>query len=398
MKYIILLVLLIGATGLGWEIFTQLKEQKTKSKKSNQEKLPIPVEVAWIEQGPMELKRTFSGTLEAWDELIIAPKISGRIKRLHVDFADTVKRGQVVAELDNDEYIQSIAQAKAFLAVAQANLNEATRALEVAVRELNRIERLRKDNLLPESDFDSAKANEITKEAQLEVTKARLLQAESELEIANIRLRYTQIVADWIGGDNERVVAERYVNEGETVSANTSLLYLVELSPITGVIYVTEKDYSLLKPEQSAFLTTDAYPGEKFPGKIGRISPIFQKNTRQVRVELIVENSEQKLRPGMFVRVNLILKQIPKATIVPDLAITLRNDQTGIFVLQEETQTVQWHPVTLGIQDGERLQIREVLKGRVVTLGQQLLNEGVKITIPSVSTNKKTSQEKADPQ
>ena len=103
------------------------------------------------------------------------------------------------------------------------------------------------------------------------------MRAEASLETANIRLGYTRITAGWSGGDDQRVVAERYVDEGETVSANTPLLRIVELDPITGVIFVTERDYARLQPGQEVLLlTTDAYPGEDFQGRIERIAPVFR--------------------------------------------------------------------------------------------------------------------------
>jgi multidrug efflux pump subunit AcrA (membrane-fusion protein) len=101
-----------------------------------------PVEAALIESGPIELRRTFSGTLEARAEFVVAPKISGHIEHLNVRLADAVRRGQVVAELDDDEYVQGVNQAKADLAVAKANQVEAESALEIAAREFERIKTL----------------------------------------------------------------------------------------------------------------------------------------------------------------------------------------------------------------------------------------------------------------
>ena len=78
-----------------------------------------------IERGTIEHRRTITGTLEAKAEFVVAPKVSGRVERLDVDLADTIRRGQQVAKLDDDEYLQSVAQAEADFAVAKANLVEA---------------------------------------------------------------------------------------------------------------------------------------------------------------------------------------------------------------------------------------------------------------------------------
>ncbi|MHC4487308.1 MAG: efflux RND transporter periplasmic adaptor subunit, partial [Planctomycetota bacterium] len=183
-----------------------------------------PVEVAQIQRGPITLQRTFSGALEATAEFVVAPKVSGRVERLEVDLADTVKRGQILAELDNDEYLQAVVQAQAELEVAKANRMEAGSALEIATRGFRRNEKLRQTGVASESQFDAAKADQLAKQAQLEVARAQVTRAQASLETAKIRLGYTKVSADWTDGDKQRVVAERYVDEGETVSANTPLL------------------------------------------------------------------------------------------------------------------------------------------------------------------------------
>jgi RND family efflux transporter MFP subunit len=390
----ILAVVLIVAAGLGWAVFIRLQEQ---AKPSGRRKGPqsAPVEVAQIQRGPITLRRTFSGALEARAEFVVAPKVSGRVERLGVDLADTVKRGQIVAELDNGEYLQAVVQAEAELEVARANRIEAGSALEIATREYRRNEKLRQTGVASESQFDAAKAEQLAKQAQLEVARAQVTRAQASLETAKIRLGYTKVAADWTDGDKQRVVAERYVNEGETVSANTPLLAIVELDPITGVIFVTEKDYTRLQGGQAAWLTTDAYQGEMFQGRIDRIAPVFRQATRQARVELIIDNSQYRLKPGMFIRATVVLDRVTEATIVPEQALTTRNDHTGVFVVDEDNLTVVWRRVKVGIREGERVQVQgNGLTGRVVTLGQQLLDDGSRITIPT--EQRKTSSARGE--
>jgi RND family efflux transporter MFP subunit len=392
----ILAVVLIVAAGLGWSVFIRLQEQEVSSGRRTGPRT-APVEVAQIQRGPITLQRTFSGALEATAEFVVAPKVSGRVERLGVDLADTVKRGQIVAELDNDEYLQAVVQAEAELEVAKANLVEAGSALEIATRGFRRNEKLRQTGVASESQFDAAKADQLAKQAQLEVARAQVTRAQASLETAKIRLGYTKVSADWTGGDRQRVVAERYVDEGETVSANTPLLAIVELDPITGVIFVTEKDYTRLQRGQAASLTTDAYPGELFQGRIERIAPVFRQATRQARVELIIENPQYRLKPGMFIRATVVLDRVAEATIVPEQALTTRNDRTGVFVIDEDNLTVAWHEVKVGIREGERVQVQgKGLTGRVVTLGQQLLDNGSRITIPAEQRKTSSARREVD--
>jgi RND family efflux transporter MFP subunit len=395
-KTVILPLLLIGAAGLGWVLFRQLPDSAGPGGRGPG-KRSAPVEVAAIERGPIELRRTFSGTLEARAEFVVAPKVSGRIERIAVNLADSVKRDQVVAELDNDEYVQEVAQAKADLEVARANLSEAKSALEIADRDLERIRTLRGRGVASESQLDGARANNLTKQAQVEVAMAQVAKAESSMETANIRLRYTKVRASWTGGGDRRVVAERFANEGGTVSANTPLLLIVELDPIIGVVFVTEKDYVRMRTGQIGTLTTDAYPGETFEGRIDRIAPVFRQATRQARVELTIGNAGQKLKPGMFIRVTVVLDRLAEATIVPEKALTTRDNRTGVFVVSEDGKSVSWRDVTVGIREGDRVQVEgEGLSGQVVTLGQQLVDDGTPITIPAVESKLPSADPKAD--
>jgi len=275
-----------------------------------------------------------------------------------------------------------VALAKADLTVTKANLVEAKSGLEIVNREFERVKTLKKRGVASESQFDSVMADQSAKQAQLEIAKAQVTRAEALLETANIRLGYTKVTADWSGGDDQRVVAERYIDEGHTVSANESLLLIVELDLITGIIFVTEKDYALLQTGQPAQLNTDAYPGETFEGRIDRISPIFRQETRQARVELTIDNPEFRLKPGMFIRAMVQMKSLDDAIIIPDAALTSRDDQTGVFVVNEEKMTLSWRPVQVGIRQDNRVQIEgEGLTGRVVSLGHQLIDEGSAIII-----------------
>jgi RND family efflux transporter MFP subunit len=379
----VVVVLLGVAAVLGWAIFNRIQEERTPQKR-RQGKQVAPVEVAPIEYGPIELKRTLSGALEAPAKFVVAPKVGGRIVRLGLDLADAVERGQIVAWLDDDEYVQLVAQAEAELLVAQATLAEATSALQIVTRELRRIEGLRQRGVSSESQFDVIKADHLTKSAQVKVAAARVTRAAAALESAKIRLSYTQVTADWSGGNPRRIVAERFVDEGETVSANTPLLSIVELNPIAGVIFVAEKDYAQLQPGQPISLTTDAYPGERFQGRIDRIAPVFRQASRQARAELVIDNPDQRLKPGMFVRATVVLHRMAHATIVPEQALTARDDRLGVFVVSEDGRSVVWREVTVGIRDGNRVQVEGTgLQGRVVTLGQQLVQDGAAITIPA---------------
>ncbi len=373
--------LLLGLGALGWQLYQRLAADAEGPERGGPQPA-VPVEVAAIERGPIEWRRAFTGTLEALAEFVVAPKVGGRIEQIDLDLGDTVTRDQLVARLDNAEFVQAVEQARADLAVAEANLAEAESLLQIAKRELDRNDRLRERGLSSESQTDVAMADLLAKQAHVKVTKAQLTRAEAELETARIRGGYTQVTAGWQGGNQQRLVAERYVDEGETVAANAALLRIVELDPITAVMYVTERDYGRLERGQEALLSTDAWPDERFQGRIQRIAPVFRESVRQARVELRVDNPEQRLKPGMFVRAEVVLERVAETLVVPEAALTRREQSDGVFVVRPDGQAVDWREVRLGIRQDGRVQVfGEGLQGRVVVLGQQLLDEGSSIAI-----------------
>ncbi len=346
------------------------------------EERAVPVEVGTVERGPLTYRRTVSGSLEASAEFGVTPEVGGRIARLLVDLGDPVERGQVVARLDNDEFLQAVQQAEADLAVARASEQEAESGLEFTRRALARLESLREDGVTSESQFDAAQTDEAAARARLQVTRASVARAEALLRAARIRLGYTEVTAEWSGGDGARVVAERFVDEGGSARANAPLLTVVQLDPVVAVVFVAERDYRLLEVGQRAVLSTDAYPGRTFEGRVARIAPVFRSATRQARVELEIANPDAALKPGMFVRATLELEHVADAVTVPWGALAERGGEDGVLVLNELDSRVRWHPVEVSFREGERVRVLdEDLSGRVVTLGHELCDDGALVDV-----------------
>jgi RND family efflux transporter MFP subunit len=342
-----------------------------------------PVETAKVQIGSIEEKRTFSGTLEPSAETAVAARVGGRVAKVNVELADPISRGDIVVELDPAEYQQAVARAQADLSVAQARLKEAENRLAIAERELERAKQLAERGVSSASDLDNVQAEHLVRTSALEVAKAEVASAEAALESARIRLQDTKVQATWTGGDANRLVSSRTVEEGDTIAPNEPLLQVVEIDPVRAVFFVPERDYARLETGQAVELTTDAWPGDVFPAVIHRIAPVFQEQSRQARVEIRAENADYRLKPGMFLRATVTLEQHPNARIIPESALTRRNNTTGIFLVDLETKTVTWKEVTPGIRDGDRLEVEgEGIEGTVVSLGQQLLEDGSPVLLP----------------
>jgi len=346
----------------------------------------VPVEVANVMHGPLSFFRTFSGTINPHAQFAVAPKVSGRIQRILVDVSDPVVRGQVVVQMENAEFEQDVIEAEARLAVAEANRDEAVSRFAIAKRQLDRAKALSNRGIASDSAYDSAQDQFLTGQSAVKVAGANLNREEALLRAARIRLEYTQVKADWKLGDSERTVAERFVEEGNTVAANTSILSIVEIDPVVAVIQITEKDYPLIILGQEARVQADGFPEKSFLGTVSRISPVFNESSRQAKIELRVDNPHHLLKPGMYTRCTLELVHAEDAVSVPETAITRRSNQTGVFRVIEDSLTVEWVEVKQGFTSGNQIQLIESkLTGRVITMGQQFIEDGSKIRIVSQS-------------
>lgn len=344
----------------------------------------VAVEIGPVERGAIRDIGAFSGTLIPKSYFTVVPKIAGRIKALYVDIGDKLSRGQLVAVLEDEEYQQQVIQAEADLGVAQANLEEASSAQELATRELDRAKTLHGKGILSEAELEAAESSFATRSARHKVSVAQLANQRAALETAKVRLSYTQIRAAWETGGDARYVGERFVNPGAMLSSNTAILSVIELQPITAVIHVTEKDYFRLRPAQPVVLSSGAFAGRTFEGRVARIAPLLKETSREARVEVDVDNTEGVLKPGMFVNARIEFAAKAEATIVPTSALVNRGALQGLFLADLETRKARFQPATVGIIEGERAEIVEPagLTGYVVTLGHHLLEEGTPLILP----------------
>lgn len=344
----------------------------------------VAVEIKPIERGLIRGIGLFSGTLIPKTSFTIAPKISGKVKRLLIDIGDLVRQGQLVAVLDDEEYQQQVLQAEADLRVAQANLVEAKSSLELSKRDLERARTLHAKGIQSDSQLDAAQAQAEAQESRFKVAQAQEANREAALETARVRLSYTQIKASWERGSEVRYVGERFVNEGAMLSVNTQIISIIELKPITAVVYVTDRDYQSLLPGQETAITSSAFADKTFAGKVIRIAPLLKETSREARVEIEIDNPESLLKPGMFITAQVEYARHAEATIVPINSIVQRNNQSGIFLADLENKKARFIPIKVGIVQGERAEVLEPspLSGDVVTLGHHLLEDGVNILLP----------------
>lgn len=379
-KYIIAAVI-VAAALIGWQIY--LKSPGLTNQPTNRKNLSVAVEIMPVAKETIREVGVYTGTLLPESQFIVAPKITGKLKKIFVNIGDEIKQGQLIALLDDDEYIQQVDQARAELDVARANIEENRSALSLKQREFERAKTLREKKIVSESELDAAEAQYKAALAKQKVSQAQASQKEAELKTAQVRLGYTRISAVWEDGNQSRFVGERYVDEGAMLSANAAIASVIDINTLEAIIHVIERDYPRVRAGQDAVITTDAYPDRVFTGTIARIAPILKEAARQARVEITISNPDKVLKPGMFVRVRIEFDRHDNATVVPLNALMKNNGQKSVFLADMENMRVKRIPVEVGIIEGDMAEVLEpAIAGYVVTVGQHLLEDGSEITLP----------------
>jgi RND family efflux transporter MFP subunit len=383
MRKLVIAVIVMGGIGfLGWQIYKKAVIPSS-GPQTQRGDIAVAVEVAPVKQATIREIGLFTGSLYPLSEFVVAPKIAGRLEKILVNIGDSVKAGQLIAVLDDEEYQQQVSQAMAELEVAQANLQESRNTLENTRREYERTVVLRQKKIASESQLDAAESDYKTQQAKLKVTTAQISQKAAALEMAKVRLSYAEIRVPENHATASRVVGERYVDEGAMLAPNTPIVSILDIGTLLAVIHVIERDYPKIQPGLEAIITTDAFPGQTFSGKVLRIAPLLKEKSREARVEVEIRNDQTRLKPGMFVRAQIEFNQHPNATVVPVSALVKRNGTQGVFVVELPEKRARFVPITTGIVNDTQAEVLSPeLSGMVATLGQHLLEDGSTVVLP----------------
>lgn len=280
---IIVIVLVLAGGGVAFRIL-------------NHEKPKIKWRTAKVEQGDLKVAVTATGTLSAVTTVQVGTQVSGTIAAIHADFNSTVKKGQVIAELDRTFLQTSVQDTEASVARAQVQVQMTKRAQD-------RAKELAAQSLLAPSDLDTAVTN-------YESAQAELRSAQAQLDRARVNLRYATILSPVDG-----VVISRAVDVGQTVAAsfNTPTLFTIaaDLTKMQVQASVDEADIGQVKLDQAASFTVDAYPNQPFEGRVAQIrfQPVVVQNVVTYTVIINVPNPDLKLLPGMTANLSIAVTE-----------------------------------------------------------------------------------------
>jgi RND family efflux transporter MFP subunit len=339
---------------------------------------PMTVELASTSRADVSQTLTVVGNLIGEQTVAIVPKTAGRLEQVFVKLGDAVSRGQRIAKIEDREILEQVKQAEAAFEVARATIRQREADLKFAETNLTRSRELFGRQLLPRQTLDDAEARHQAAVAQVELARAQLTQSQSRLDELRITLANT-VIASPVNG----FVARRNADAGAYVSPNAQipLAEVVDISLVRMVANVVEKDLRRVEEGEPAMVDVDAFPGETFRGRIARVAPVLDPATRTAQVEVEIPNPGNRLKPGMYARVNMTIEQRAKALTVPSNAVVTVEGKRGVFVARNNTAA--FRAVEIGIEDGTRVEIRGGLNDGdpVVTTGAAALQNGDRIVL-----------------
>lgn len=372
MKWSVLVIFIIF---LGWRILEVIGSKNADIRRGVGGAVAVEVESVKIES--IEEIRNFSGSIEAEYSYIIASKISGRLVKLYKNVGDFVSANDLIATLDDAEYQQTLLEVQANLTIAKASLIDAESQLVIADRDLKQAESLFEKKFISETDLEKVRADLISAQTKVELAKAQVEQREAALRLAEIKLDYTVLRASKAG-----FIGQRFNDEGSLLSVNSPVVSIVGIEHVIVRSNLVERIYGRINTGMQAAITTDAYPDEIFTGRVFRISPVLNEQSRMAEMEIKIPNNSNLLKPGMFCRIELILSEKENAQTVPNGAILKENDHHGIFVVNGEENTALYVPVKIGVSNDTRTEIiSPEIQFPVITLGHYQVKDGSKVLI-----------------
>lgn len=349
MKKIVITLVIVGGLGLaGFYLF----RDKGKELKFRTEK---------VSRGDIETTVTATGTVNAVTTVIVGTQVSGTIKELFADFNSSVKKNQIIAQIDPSLFSAQVEQARANLLNAKANLVKAQATLVDAKRTMGRYKELFSRNLVAKSDADTAETNFATSDASVTAAQTQVDQASAALAVAETNLRYTRILSPVDG-----VVISRNVDVGQTVAASfqTPTLFniAVDLTKMQIDTSVDEADISSVKVGMGVEFAVDAYPDLTFRGQVSQVrnAAVTIQNVVTYDVVVQVDNRDMKLRPGMTADVSIIVSEKKDVLRIPNAALRFKPAERipgapggrGPAAWIVDKNVPKRIPVSLGFSDG----------------------------------------------
>ncbi len=364
----------------------------------------FPVRTIGVERMSFQREVEFSGTLLSQDQVRVSAEASGMVKDVLVELGQEVKAGQVIAQIDPreiqlalDRVESALRQTEAQLGITTHGGNPAPDDQIASVRtalanrddaraQLVRSLELQAKGLSPKADLDTVQTRVKVTEAQYEAAvdnvrslKASLQDRRAAYELAKKKLEDTQVRAPVSGA-----ISDRPVQRGEIIREGTIVATIVQLNPLKLRSAVQEKNANLIKPNLAVKFSVESHPTEVFDGRIRFISPSIDQTTRTFTIEILVDNTLRKLKPGFFTKGRILTYKDDNVMAVPDEAIVMLAGVASVYIVDAKGEIRQkniqlgevegkFHEVLSGLDGTEKLaasNLNQLVSGMIVGGGE----------------------------
>lgn len=316
--------------------------------KEKKEAAPVPVEVANLSRGDVFAAYAGTASLEALREATVVAKVGGEVREIMVEEGDVVREGAVLAQLDGDRLRLQLEQSRANMAKLE--------------RDYRRNVELHEKGIVAAGAFENIKY-------ELDALKAAY-------ELAKLEYDYTTIRAPISG-----IISERMIKVGNTIEPSTPTYRLTALEPLVAYLFVPEREFGKIEPEQRVEIFVDALPSRRFTADVTRISPTVDPETGTFKVTIEVTDDEGMLKPGMFGRFSIVYDDQIDQLLVPRNAVLETEAGDSVFVVEDGV--AKRTNIKTGYEWQQNVAVLEGLEDnqRVVVVGQAALKDGAKVRV-----------------
>jgi len=364
-----LVILFVVAFFVGW-IPLHRRQALIYAEAHERESAQPRVEVIEVTRSNGKSELELPGSIEALTEAPILARANGYIKRRLVDIGDRVAEGQVVAEIEEPEVDAQLAQARADLATAEANVR-------LAGITAQRYQDLLKSDAVSKQDVDNYNGDYAAKQAMVQSAAANVKRLE-EME------SFKHVYAPFSG-----VITLRNVDVGALVNAGNTLLFRVaQISTLRTYVNVPQSDADSIHPGQQARLKVANLPGRSFAGNVARTANSLDPTSRTMLVEVQVPNPTGALLPGMYAQVELLSARPQPPLLIPGTALVIRAEGAQVALVRPD-RTVHFQPIEIGRDFGDRLEVLGGLEegNTIIVNPRDDVREGVRVEPDKAARN-----------
>lgn len=319
-------------------------------------KAPEPVTIQTVAAESRLLDKTIAvtGSLNPDESVTVSAEVPGRVQTISADFGNYVRKGQIVAELDKQELSIAVERAKASLAQALARLGldpgqenvrpestpsirQALAQMEDAKSKFETASRLVKSGDISQERFNEAQRLYEARNAVHEAARddSRTLSAQVQALQAEVKLAQKRLSDATVRAPFDGEVSQRHVSPGQYIKENTPIVTVVKTSPLRLRVEIPETAAGAVRIGTKLTFTTDAAPGAEFSAVVGELNPSLDAKSRTLTAEARLSGSNPRLRPGMFVQVQLVVERGSQAVVVPKRALYNIAGLTKMFTIKD---------------------------------------------------------------